>query len=78
MEWRKMDLILYQNFWIILSISSRSMTYWLISHQYKSIWGKFKTEYCPEPLTSETMKLIGSIETKITKDKNGKNVPKLE
>ena len=31
-----------------------------------------------EFLTSETMKLLGSTENKITNDKNGKNVPHLE
>ena len=29
-------------------------------------------------LTSETMKLLGSTESKITKDKNGENMPYLE
>ena len=29
-------------------------------------------------LTPETMKLLGSAESKITKDKNGENVPRLE
>ena len=31
-----------------------------------------------ELLTPETMKLVGSTEDKIAKDKNGKNVPHLE
>ena len=31
-----------------------------------------------ELLTPETMKLLGSTESKITKDKNGENVPHLE
>ena len=39
---------------------------------------KTKTEYYPELLTPETMKLLRSIENKITKDKNGKSVPHLE
>ena len=39
---------------------------------------KIKTGYNPELLTPETMKLLGSIENKITKDKNGENVPHLE
>ena len=34
--------------------------------------------YSLEILTPETMKLLGSTENKITKDKNGENVPKLE
>ena len=39
---------------------------------------KIKSGYYPELLTSETMKLLGSTESKITKDKNGENVPHLE
>ena len=39
---------------------------------------KIKTEYYLELLTSETMKLLGSTESKIIKDKNGENVPDLE
>ena len=39
---------------------------------------KIKTGYCFELLTSGTMKLLGSTENKITKNKNGENVPHLE
>ena len=39
---------------------------------------KIKNGYYLEILTPETMKLLGSIESKITKDKNGENVPHLE
>ena len=39
---------------------------------------KIKDGYSLELLTSETMKLLGSTENKITKDKNGENVPHLE
>ena len=39
---------------------------------------KIKTGYSFELLTSEIMKVLGSTENKITKDKNGKNVPHLE
>ena len=39
---------------------------------------KIKDEYSLELLTKETMKLLGSAENKITKDKNGENVPHLE
>ena len=39
---------------------------------------KFKNGYSLELLTSETMKLLGSTENKITNDKNGENVPHLE
>ena len=39
---------------------------------------KIKKIYSLELLTSETMKLLGSTENKITKDKNGENVRHLE
>ena len=39
---------------------------------------KIKNAYYLELLTPETMKLLGSTESKITKDKNGENVPHLE
>ena len=39
---------------------------------------KFKTGYSLELVTPETMKLLGRTENKITKDKNGENVPYLE
>ena len=39
---------------------------------------KIKSGYYLELLTSETMKLLGSAESKITKNKNGENVPHLE
>ena len=38
----------------------------------------FKTGYSIELLIPETIKLLGSTENKITKDKNGENVPHLE
>ena len=39
---------------------------------------KIKTGYSLELLTPETMELLGSTENKITKNKNGENVPYLE
>ena len=39
---------------------------------------KIKTDYKLELLTTETMKLLGSIKKDVDKDKNGENVPKLE
>ena len=39
---------------------------------------KIKNWYSLQRLTSETMELLGSTENKITKDKNGENVPRLE
>ena len=40
-----------------------------------SITFKIKSRYCLELLTTETMELLGSTESKIIKDKNGENVP---
>ena len=39
---------------------------------------RIKYRYSLELLTSETIKLLGSTENKITKDKNSENVPHLE
>ena len=39
---------------------------------------EIKNGYSLELLTKETMKLVGSTKNKITKDKNGENVPHLE
>ena len=39
---------------------------------------KLKKGYSLDLLTPETMKLLGSTENKIIKDKNGENVPHLE
>ena len=39
---------------------------------------KIKNGYSLELLTPQTMKLLGSIENKISKNKNGENVPHLE
>ena len=39
---------------------------------------KIKNGYSPELLTPETMRLLGSNENKINKDKNGENMPHLE
>ena len=44
----------------------------------KRITFKIKNGYYLELLTPETMKLLESTESKITKDKNGENVPHLE
>ena len=39
---------------------------------------RIKSGYSLELLTPETMKLLGSTESKITEDKNGENVPHLD
>ena len=58
----------------------------LTTHQFKiyvnkienRITFKIKNGYYLELLTTETMKLLGSTERKMTTDKNGENVPHLE
>ena len=49
-----------------------------INRIQKRITFKIKNGYYLEPLTPETMKLLGITESKITKNKNGENVPHLE
>ena len=49
-----------------------------ISKTKNRITFKIKNGHSLELLTSETMKLLGSTENKITKNKNGENVPHLE
>ena len=44
----------------------------------KRVTFKIKNRYSIELLTPDTMKLLGSTKNKITKDKNGENVPHLE
>ena len=49
-----------------------------VSKNENRITFKIENRYYLELLTPETMKLIGSTKSKITKDKNGENVPHLE
>ena len=49
-----------------------------INRTENTITFKIKNRYYLELLTPETMKVLGSTESKITKDKNGENVPHLE
>ena len=81
-----MDHILYQIFKIILIISLKkhgenihnpSMRIY-INETENWITFIIKTGYYLELSTPETMKLLGSTENKITKDKNGENLPHLE
>ena len=81
----QMDHIQYQIFKIILSIflkNSESVDDPPIeifaSRNENSITFKIKNGYYLELLTLETMKLLGSTESKITREKNGENVPHLE
>ena len=80
-----MDDILYQIFKIILNIFYKSMRVTdnpsigiYINEIENRIIFKIKTGYHLELLTSETMKLLDSTKSKITKDENGESVPCLE
>ena len=80
-----MDHIQYQIFKIILSIflkNSESVDNPSIRIYVNNIENritfKIKSGYYLELLTPETVKLLGSTKSKITKDKSGENVPHLE
>ena len=51
---------------------------YVLKKHSESVDDSSKNEYYLELLTPETMKLLGSAENKITKDKNSENVPHLE
>ena len=80
-----MDHIPYQIFKIILSILKKkhngnidnTSVRIYINKIENRITFKIKTGYYLELLTLETMKLLGSTENKIAKDKNGEIVPHL-
>ena len=84
-----MDLIVYQIFKIILNyfkyilkkygedIDKPSIQIYVNKIENRVTF-KIKNGYSLELLTPETMKLLGSTENKITKDKNSENVPHLE
>ena len=82
----QMDHIQYQVFKIILSVFLRKIVKVLIIHQSEymvnkienRVTFKIKNRYYLKLSTPETMKLLGSSESKITNDKNGENVPHLE
>ena len=80
-----MDHILYQIFKIILNILNKHergtniasiMIY--VNKIENRITFKIKAGYHLELLTPETMKLLGTTKSNITKDKNDENVPHLE
>ena len=81
-----MDHILYQIFKITLNTSLKKhetvtdnpsiMIY--VNKIENRISFKIKTGYYLELSTSETMKLLGSTKSKITKGKNGENIPHLK
>ena len=82
----QVDHILYQIFKSILSMFLKITEKILIKHQYKylktklkiGIHLKLKMDMALNFLILETMKLFGSTESKITKDKNSENAPHLE
>ena len=68
-------------FWVYFSKTEKSENPSIIIYVSKienRISFKIKTGYYLKLLTPETMKLLGSTESKITKDKNGENAPHLE
>ena len=81
-----MDHILYQIFKITLNTSLKKhetvtdnpsiMIY--VNKIENRISFKIKTGYYLELSTSETVKLLGSTKSKITKGKNGENIPHLK
>ena len=80
-----MDHIQYQIFKIISSILLRNSesvdnpSIKIYVNKFENrVTFKIKNGYYLELLTPETMKLLGSSESKITKDKNGENVLHLE
>ena len=81
-----MDSILYQTFNIILNIffkkhvenTDKPSAQIYLNKIEKRVTFKIKNGYSLELLTLEIMKLLGNTENKITKDKNGENVPHLQ
>ena len=68
-------------FWVYFSKTEKSENPSIIIYVSKienRITFKIKTGYYLKLLTPETMKLLGSTESKITKDKNGENAPHFE
>ena len=82
----QMGLILHQIFRIILSIFKEKHgedidkpSVQIYANKIENrVTFKIKNGYSLELLTPETMKLLGSAENEITKNKNGENVPHLE
>ena len=73
-----MDQILCQIFKIISSqekLTDNSPIRIYVNKVENRIIFKIKRGYYLEYLTLETMKLLGSTKSKITKNKNGENVP---
>ena len=62
---------------LIQNVDNPSIRIYVNKIEYR-ITFKIKNGYYLELLTPETMKLLGSTKSKITKDKNGEEVPHLE
>ena len=80
-----MDLIRYQIFRIVSHIlkkhgenTDKPSIQIYVNKIENRITFKIKNGYSLELLTKETMKLLGSTQNKINKDKNGENVPHLK
>ena len=81
-----MDRILYQVFKIILNTFQKNFDKNIdkpsvqiyVNKIENRVTLKIKNGYSLELFTSETVKLLGSIENKITIDKNSETVPHLE
>ena len=81
-----MDYILYQIFKITLNISLKKhetvtdnpSIMISVNKIENKVRFKIETGYFLKLLNPETMKLLGSIKSKINKNKNGENVPHLE
>ena len=64
-----------KNYETLTEISSIKI---FVNNKEKKITFKIKVWYYLDLLTPETMKLLGNTKSKITKYKNGENVPHLE
>ena len=64
-----------KNYETLTEISSIKI---FVNNKEKKITFKIKIWYYLDLLTPETMKLLGNTKSKITKYKNGENVPHLE
>ena len=69
---------LFIDVWRYLVISSFDWKNRVFQKAVVRVYYILKTGYYLEILTTETMKLLGSIENKIIKDENGEIVPQLE
>ena len=69
---------LFIDIWRYLVISCFDWKNRVFQKAVVKVYYILKTGYYLEILTTETMKLLGSIENKINKDENGEIVPQIE